>query len=176
VDHCIKYLEAFSKLVEKGRTVLDIGCGDGKPVDEYLIEQGLAVNGIDSSKRMIELAKKNVPEGFYEVKDVLSLKEGEYCVSGIVSLNAVFQTPREKHQGLLRTLASFIPDGGFILIAMELGELEGTEEHLHTAKLPRAHYRMETNSEIIENAGFEILSNVIDESGKEKHQIIIARR
>jgi cyclopropane fatty-acyl-phospholipid synthase-like methyltransferase len=93
----IKYLEQFSKLIGKGKTVLDVGCGAGKPVDAYLIKQGFAVNGIDISERMIELAKKNVPHGFYEVKDMSKLKEGEYCVDGIVSFYAIFHTPREKH-------------------------------------------------------------------------------
>src|SRR5579872_6096425 len=45
----IKYLEIFSKLVDKGKTILDIGCGAGKPVDEFLVNRGFAVNGIDIS-------------------------------------------------------------------------------------------------------------------------------
>jgi cyclopropane fatty-acyl-phospholipid synthase-like methyltransferase len=38
----IKYLEQFSKLIQKGKTVLDVGCGAGKPVDEYLIKGSVA--------------------------------------------------------------------------------------------------------------------------------------
>ena len=45
-----RYLELFSTLVEQGKTVLDAGCGDGIPVDDYLIRQGFAVNGIDAMK------------------------------------------------------------------------------------------------------------------------------
>lgn len=171
----LKYLEQFSKLLEKGKTILDVGCGAGKPVDEYLVKQGFAVNGIDISERMIELAKKNVPQSFYEVKDMSKLKESEYCVDGIVSFYAIFHTSRETHQELLNRFASFMPNGGAILITMGSGEWEGTEENFHGAKMFWSHYGAEKNKEIIENAGFKILLNEIDTSGGEKHQVIIAR-
>lgn len=36
-----KYLEIFSKLVPKGRIILDVGCGAGIPVDEFLVKKDL---------------------------------------------------------------------------------------------------------------------------------------
>jgi cyclopropane fatty-acyl-phospholipid synthase-like methyltransferase len=171
----IKYLEQFSKLIEKGRTVLDVGCGAGKPVDEYLIKKGFAVNGIDISERMIELAKKNIPQGFYEVKDMSKLKEGEYCVDGIVSFYAIFHTPREKHHELLKKFASFMPNGGGILITMGAEEYEGFEDDFHGAKMFWSYYGAEKNTELVENAGFKIILNEIDGSANEKHQVIIAK-
>ena len=84
---------------------------------------------------MIELAKKNVPQAFYEVKDMSQLRKEEYCVDGIVSFYAIFHTPREKHQELLKKFASFMPNGGALLITMGAGEWEGTEENFHGAKM-----------------------------------------
>lgn len=171
----IRYLEQFSTLIEKGKTILDVGCGAGKPVDEFLVKQGFAVNGIDISKRMIELAKKNVPDAFYEVKDMSQLKEGEYCVNGIVSFYAIFHTPRETHQELLKKFASFMPNGGFMLITMGSGEWEGIEEDFHGAEMFWSHYGADKNIELVKNAGFEIVLNEIDGQANEKHQVIIAR-
>lgn len=172
----IKYLEMFSTLVEKGKTVLDVGCGAGRPVDEYLVTQGFAVNGIDLSENMIALAKENVPEAFYEVKDMTTLKEGEYCVNGIVSFYAIFHTPKEQHQEILRKFASFMPNGGALLITMGSGEWEGTEENFHGAKMFWSHYGAEKNVEMVEHAGFTIVLNEIDGSANEKHQVIIAKK
>src|SRR5438105_15935376 len=76
-SHSVKYLEKFSKMLQKGSSVLDVGCGAGKPIDDYLVRQGFAVEGIDVSPKQIELAKKNVPEAFYEVKDMSDLKKYE---------------------------------------------------------------------------------------------------
>jgi cyclopropane fatty-acyl-phospholipid synthase-like methyltransferase len=170
----IQYLEAYSKLIERGRTILDVGCGDGRPVDEYLVKQGFAVNGIDSSTQLIELAKKNVPEGFYEVRELSDLREGEYCVDGVVSLYAIFQTSRKKYHKILRTIASFMPNGGAILLTMGSGEWERSGEAVRAAESFWNHYGAEKNSELLESAGFKIYLSEIDGSANEKHQIILA--
>lgn len=171
-----KYLDTFSKLVKKGRTILDVGCGAGRPIDDYLIQQGFVVNGIDISEKQIELAKKNVPEAFYEVKDMSELKKSEYCVDGIVSFYAIFHTPREKHQEIFQNFASFLPSGGIILVTMGASEWEGTEENFHGVKMFWSHFGAAKNKEIIEKAGFETILDEIDTSGNEKHQVIIARK
>jgi cyclopropane fatty-acyl-phospholipid synthase-like methyltransferase len=171
----IDYLKRLSKLIERGKTVLDVGCGDGLPVDAYLVKQGFAVNGIDASARMIERARKNVPEGFYEVKDMFDLKEGEYCVNGVVSLRATLHIPRKRYSTLLKTFASFMPNGGALLLAMEPRKKEGIEDDGHDGTVLRSHDEADSNTELIESAGFTAIVNDIGGSGDEKYQIILAR-
>jgi cyclopropane fatty-acyl-phospholipid synthase-like methyltransferase len=171
----IDYLTRFSMLIERGRTVLDAGCGDGLPVDAYLVEQGFVVNGIDASARLIERASENVPEGFYEVKDMVDLNEGEYCVDGVVSLRAMLHIPHDQYRGLLKTFASFMPNGGALLLAM------GTDAWGHPGDDTRRtmaswhHDDAGDNTELVEDAGFSIILNDINGSDDEKHQIILAR-
>ena len=167
------YVTRFSKLIERGKTILDVGCGDGLPVDAYLVKQDLAVNGIDASERMIELARRNVPEGFYEVKDMLDLKEGEYCVDGIVSLRAMLHIPHARYRALLKNFASFMPNGGALLLTMGSDERGQAGEDPAGSMAP--HDAADDNTELLEDAGFTILLNDIDASGGEKHQIILAR-
>ncbi len=171
----IKYLKQFSKHVKQGKTILDVGCGAGKPVDKFLVKQGYVVNGIDLSSSMIELARKNVPEAFYKVKDMLELKDNEYCVEGIVSFYAIFHTPREKHQKILNKFSSFMPNGGILLITMGYDTWEGINNDFHGAKMFWSHYGAEKNRKLVENAGFAVLLDEIDNSGGEKHQIILAK-
>jgi len=164
----IDFLTRFSRLIERGRTILDAGCGDGLPADAYLVEQGFAVNGIDASERMIEFARKNVPEGFYEVKDLIDLQEGEYCVDGVVSLRALLQIPRANYHAVVTNFASFMPSGGALLLAMAPRQREGIDTDPHEATV-------ESNTEIIECAGFSIIADGTDRSGDEMYQIILAR-
>ncbi|MFX0138381.1 MAG: class I SAM-dependent methyltransferase [Candidatus Hodarchaeota archaeon] len=64
--------EIFNKYLEKGKFVLDLGCGTGRTT-HYLHEKGLCVKGIDISKSMIEGAKKINPEIDFEIGDARKL-------------------------------------------------------------------------------------------------------
>ena len=157
----IAYLKRFSRLIERGRTVLDAGCGDGLPVDAYLVKHGLAVNGIDASARLVARARKNVPEGFYEIKDLFELTEGEYCVDGVVSLRALLQIPYEHYRALLTTFASFMPTGGALLLRMSADE-------------PGQAGAGDT-TEFLEDAGFAIILKEVGGRGDNTHQLVLAR-
>lgn len=130
---------------------------------------------MDISENMIQLAKRNVPEAEYKVKDMSQLEKGEYQVDAVVSFYAIFHTPRETHQELLHKINSFLPKGGYILITMGADEWEGTEENFHGSQMYWSHFGIEKNKELVEEAGFEILVNELA-SGKERHQVILARK
>jgi len=169
-------LEQLAVLLPKGSTILDIGCGAGVPIDKFLSENGYTVKGIDISEKQIELAKKNVPHASYEVKDMSEFKDNEYDVDAIVSFYAIFHTPREIHFELFKKLASFLKSGGLLLVTMGSSDWEGEEENFHGAHMYWSHYSPEKNVEIVKKAGFEIISDKLDMSGGEKHQIIFCRR
>lgn len=172
----IPYLEKLNNHLKSNSTVLDIGCGAGLPVGRFLAEKGYKVIGIDISEKMIELARKNVPQADYSIKDMSDLEEEEYKVDAIVSFYAIFHTPKEKHRELFKKINSFLPKGGLILATMGAGEYEGTEEDFHGVKMFWSHFGPEKNKQIIENAGFKVILDEIDTGGDEKHQIIMARK
>lgn len=172
----IKYLEKFVSLLKPGSKILDIGCGAGKPIDEYLVKKGFKVIGIDISEKQIELARQNVPSATFKIKDISSLKPGEYNVEAVVSFYTIFHLPRENHLKLFKIINSFLPKNGLILVSMGSSEWEGTENDFHGAKMFWSHYGVRKNREIIKEAGFKILLDEIDNSGGEKHQMIIARK
>ena len=171
-----KYLEKLNELLRSNSTILDIGCGAGRPVDEFFIQKGHKVVGIDISDKMIEIAKKNVPSAEYEVKDMAEMEEGEYKVDAVVSFYAIFHTDREIHQDIFRKINSFLPKDGLILVTMGSGEWEGEEDDFHGTTMQWSHYGVEKNKKIIRNAGFEILLDEVDGSNDEKHLFVIAKK
>lgn len=171
-----KYLEKFIEQISTGSIILDLGCGAGIPIDKFLAEYRYKVIGLDISEKQIELAKKNLPEQIFEVKDMSGLKENEYQVDAVVSFYAIFHTPKEQHEELFRKINSFLPENGLVLVTMGSSEWEGTEEDFHGAKMFWSHYGAEKNKEIVRQAGFEILFDEVDDSGGEKHLIILARK
>ena len=61
--------DKFVSLLAENDLVLDVGCGAGTK-SKYLIGKGLEVVGIDFSKEMIKIAKKEVPAGRFMVLDL----------------------------------------------------------------------------------------------------------
>ena len=61
------------------RRVLDLGCGAGRPLAEYLVDRGCLVTGVDASRPMIELFARVVPAATALHADMRGLR-----------LNAVF--------------------------------------------------------------------------------------
>lgn len=170
------YLEKLESFLVPHSTILDIGCGTGKPVDSYFVSKGHKVVGIDISEKMIELAKKNVPQAEYKIVDMAELQEGEYAVDVVVSFYAIFHTPRDTHQPLLNKINSFLPKGGLLLITMGSSEWEGKEDNFFGAEMFWSHYSSEKNTELVKSAGFEIIIDKIDTAGKERHQVLLARK
>jgi cyclopropane fatty-acyl-phospholipid synthase-like methyltransferase len=171
-----KYLEKLNKHLKKRATILDIGCGAGKPIDYFFIKKGHKVIGIDFSKKQIDLAKKNVPEAEYKVQDFSKLKRNEYKVDAVVSFYAIFHIPRRQHQVLFKRINSFLPRGGLILVTMGSTAWEGVEEDFHGSKMYWSHYDPKKNKGIIKSTGFKIIFDEIDKGGRENHQIILAKK
>ena len=170
-----KYLERLNSLLKPNSLLLDLGCGSGKPVDIFFIDKGHRVIGIDISEKQIELAKKNIPRAEYKVKDISKLKDGEHSVDAVVSLYTIIHLPRETHSELFKKFNSFLPQGGLILVTMGFSEWEGIDD-FYGVKMYFSHYGHETNRDIIEKTGFEIILDEIDDTLKEYHQFILARK
>lgn len=170
------YLEKLVTLLKPGSKVLDIGCGAGVPIDQFLVKHGHEVIGVDISEKQVALAQKNVPQAQYQVKDMSQIQESDYQVDAVVSFYAIFHIPREEHQILFKKINSFLPQGGLILVTMGSGDWEGNDEDFYGTKMSWSHYGPEQNRKIVEENGFTILLDEIDTSGEEKHQVLMARK
>jgi len=170
------FLDLLAERLKPGATVMDVGCGAGVPVDSYLVEHGYRVIGLDVSEKQIALARTLVPQATYQVRDMSTLERNEYQVDALVSFYAVFHTKRETHLETFRIFHSFLPDGGLMLVTMGTSGSEGTEEDFHGVRMYWSQYDRATNAALIEEAGFTILWDVVDASGDERHQIILAQK
>lgn len=72
------YVETYARLADRislpHARVLDVGCGPGN-ISRYLLDRrpGLTIVGFDAAPRMVELARRNVPSGTFEVGDARQL-------------------------------------------------------------------------------------------------------
>jgi cyclopropane fatty-acyl-phospholipid synthase-like methyltransferase len=161
--------------IRPGSRVLGVGCGAGIPISSHVANKGHRVIGVDISPRQIELARTNVPDGEFMVRDMLDLKQGEFEVDAVFSFYAVFHTPRESHAPILSVFASFLSEGGLLLVTMGADEWEGREDFFG-APMWWSHYGAKKNRQTVESTGFDVISDEIDLSHGERHQVIFARK
>lgn len=171
-----RHLDLLIEHLQPKVTILDIGCGAGIPIDNYLIDKGFKVQGIDISEKQIELAKENVSEGQFKVEDMSELKDGDYSVDAVVSFYAISHTPREQHLETLKKINSFLHKNGLLLITMGAGDWVGEESDFCGARMVWSHYDAQTNKKLIQDAGFKIIFDEIDTSGGEKHLVVLAQK
>lgn len=167
-------LEKFASLLPKNAKVLDVGCGAGVPIIKFLVESGFDVVGIDSSERMLELARKNVPKAKFIKKEMTKLDFKDNHFDGLTAFYSIIHVPREKHFSLFRSFHRILKPKGIMLITMRSTEWEGIEE-FHGVKMFWSHYNPEKSLQMIKDAGFQIILDKYIVGGGEKHYLILAR-
>lgn len=101
----------------EGATVIDMGCGPAISVSRILGEDKLnKLNylGIDISKEMLKIAKKNFHNGTFIHGDISNPKFKKNSVNVIVSLGALHHV--EDKNLTLKRWALLLKDGGYILL------------------------------------------------------------
>lgn len=166
---------AFTKLLPPQSRVLDLGCGDGLSSAKPLLKLGHQVIGMDFSSTQVTLAKQNCSGGVFFQHDIALLKPEEFSVSGIVCLYALFHLPRTTHGSWLKTIASFLPPEAPLLITMGDKDFEGWHA-FYGSRVWSSHYGPEKNLRLLESAGFGVLEAVLDHSGNERHQVVLAQK
>jgi ubiquinone/menaquinone biosynthesis C-methylase UbiE len=68
--------DRFVDALPPGACVLDLGCGSGYPVAQYMVDRGLRVTGVDSSPTMITLCCGRLPDHEWIVADMRQLALG----------------------------------------------------------------------------------------------------
>jgi cyclopropane fatty-acyl-phospholipid synthase-like methyltransferase len=170
-----KYLDMLTGYLKPKSKILDIGCGAGKPIDEYLVSKKYKVTGIDISEKQIELAKINVPQAIFSVKDMSVLNFSKNSFDAVISFYAIFHIPREGHLGLFKKILEILKPSGYFLATLGFDNWEGSEE-FHGVTMHWSQYSKDKNLKLIKEAGFEIVKAEIDKSGGEHHFVVLAKR
>ena len=169
-----KELEQFINFLPKNAKVLDAGCGGGS-VAKFLVSKGFIVTGIDISSKMLEIARKEVPEAEFIECDMTKIAFPEDSFDGIVSLYAIFHVPKEKHKLLFRKFHEIMKHRGILFFCVGSEEWEGSDDYLGT-RIFWSNFSPEKTKHLVEEENFEIIYDEILERGGEKQYWIFARK
>ena len=120
------WLDRFLKPIPEGGEILDLGCGAGDPIASYFIQHGHTVIGLDASSNMIDLARKNIPNGDWRLGDMRSFDLPERF-HGIIGWNSFFHLTRDEQRIALPNIAKHLqPEGALLLtVGPHDGEIAG---------------------------------------------------
>ncbi len=159
-----KWIDYFSNNLPKGSLVLDVGCGAGRDAS-YLIGKGLSVTGIDFPKRLVEIARKKVPNGKFLVMDFEKLDFPQNHFDGIWASASLYHIPRRNLLEALKKLNFVLKKNGLFFCLFRAGEGERfTEERRGKAVLKRfaAYYNPEELEILLSKAGFKKIISELD--------------
>lgn len=155
------YLNDILEHLPPGAKVLDLGCGDGKPILEYFIKHGINVLGVDASTQMIELAKANFPTTGFLLKDMRELDlEEEF--DAIIAWHSFFHLPAGDQPNMFAIFKRHLKPDGILLFTSgtergEVWSMNGGENLFH-ASLATAEYQ----TLLLENE-FKVLRHKIND-------------
>ena len=150
------WIDRFLAHVPAGGTLLDLGCGSGRPVAAYLISQGFRVTGVDSSPSLINLCRRRFPEQEWLVGDMRALDLGRRF-DGILAWYSFFHLHFDDQRAMFPRFAAHAAPGAPLMFTSgplhgeAIGEWQG--EPLYHASLSQEEYR-----DLLQVNGFEILS------------------
>lgn len=144
-------------------TLLDLGCGNGA-LSKILHDKGYNVKGIDASKELLDIARKNYPDIEFIEADATNFFLQEPV--DIVFSNAVFHwIDRERQKDMLKCVYNALKQNGqFVfefggygnnrLIHKALSEL--FSEYNYTYEMPFYFPTISEYATLLENSGFRV--------------------
>ncbi len=152
------YLNQLIDYLPAGAQVLDLGCGTGKPILEYLLSKKLRVTGVDASSKVLEIAKANFPHTELMLADMRTLSL-EKKFDGIIAWHSFFHLPADDQPAMFEIFEEHVNPKGILLFTSgtERGEAWGTMggENVFHASLDTKEYEI-----LLARHSFKILKHI----------------
>jgi SAM-dependent methyltransferase len=168
------WLDRFAALLSPGGSVLDLGCGPGKPMAAYLIAHGFNICGVDSSPTMISLARHNFPQREWMVADMRRLALGRRF-AGIIAWDSFFHLNHDEQRRMFPIFRAHAAPGAPLMFTSgpqhgeAIGELYG--EPLYHGSLAPEEYRG-----LLSANDFAVIAERMEDPDCGGHSVWLARR
>lgn len=167
------WLDRFAGLLPAGGSIIDLGCGTGEPIAQYLIGKGFRVTGVDSSPAMVAIFAGRFSGADSIVHDMRTLAIGRQF-DGLLAWDSFFHLTPEDQRGMFRVFARHAATHAALMFtsgphfAEALGGYQG--EPLYHASLDPAEYRA-----LLAANGFQVVEYVAEDQTCNGHTVWLAR-
>lgn len=150
----------------EGSRVLDLGSGTGLPTARQITDAGHSVVGIDLSRRMVELAHRNVPEAVFHTMDMADLRPGgpgeglaggSQRYDGVTAFFSLLMLPRWEIPYVLRMTCELLVPGGLLALAMVEADIDYFTIPFLDRTIRVSGYLRDELRRVVGDAGFEVM-------------------
>jgi SAM-dependent methyltransferase len=111
------YLDLLIEGVAKESRILDLGCGTGRPMAEYVIAKGYRIIGVDQAENLLKIAKANFPKELWITSSMEAYDFGEDFIAAII-WDSLFHIERVHHARILERVVAGLPAQGRIMLTI----------------------------------------------------------
>jgi SAM-dependent methyltransferase len=108
-------VQEWAGSLPRGATVIDLGCGTGRPITAALLAEGLNVYAIDASPTLTEAFRRNFPNIPVVCEDVEESTFFDRTFDGVVAWGLIFLLSPDAQRRLIRRVAEILVPGGRLL-------------------------------------------------------------
>lgn len=112
-----EYLDALLSAAPVGATILDLGCGTGRPMAEHIVAQGRRVLGVDQSEALLQMARSNLPNERWVLSTMEAFEPDQPC-HGALLWDSLFHLSRAQHEPILRKVVNALPPGARLMLTV----------------------------------------------------------
>ncbi len=145
--------------LKENASILDLACGPAN-ISSYLLQHKRLMNitGIDLSQNMIDIAKKNVPQGTFFCADVVEYRSKEKYDAAIIGFAIPYLNMQEIETFLSNTEFN-LNHGAYLYISFMNGYKEGYENPSFNQEVELyIHYHQKTSIEqLLKKLNFTII-------------------
>lgn len=173
-----KCIVDFLELITPKGKILDVGCGTGYPIAQYMSGRDFYVTGIDISRKMIDEANKLQLKNATFIKKDISEYSTDILYDGVIAFDSIWHIAKDKQIDVYKKIASLMNYGAYFLFTHgnRNNETVGT---MFNRKFYYGALNTDELKVILSKAGLKIVSlteNYKEESTGERDLLVIAQK
>jgi SAM-dependent methyltransferase len=111
----VKEVRKWTRTLQPGSQVVDVGCGPGFPITVVLVEEGLCTFGVDSAPSFVVAFQRNLPGIPIRCESVLESRFFDRTFDAVLSWGLMFLLKAEEQHLLIQKIAEILVPGGRLL-------------------------------------------------------------
>lgn len=151
-----RLLTLLSEQLSPGARVLDLGCGTGRPIAEYLAQRRFRVTGVDQSQNMLDLARRRLPEHDWVLAAIETYSPMQEFAA-VVAWDSMLHIPQSEHVGIFATVRACLSVGGRFALTVGGSEHAAFTDTMFGQQFAYDSHPPEVAMGLLRTAGFDVL-------------------